>query len=203
MSATGHLDRDTLLEILEGRRTGASAPHLAHCERCRAELEQLQQVWQIAGGVDVPEPSPLFWDHLSARVREAVAAEAAMHASWTGRWTSGWRLAGIGVAGMALAAALAMPMRTGRSTPSVSTAPAAQADIVASDPSGDGDNRADDDGALALLVELTGDFDWDAAAEAGIAVRAGEVDMALAALTEDERIELRRMLDEALRGSGV
>ncbi len=39
----------------------------------------------VAAEVEVPEPSPLFWDHLSARVGEAVAAEQAPRRSWIER----------------------------------------------------------------------------------------------------------------------
>ena len=49
---------------------------------------QLARAARDDGGVaevEVPEPSPLFWDHLSARVRDAVAAEPAR------RWWSGVR----------------------------------------------------------------------------------------------------------------
>src|SRR6185436_8662720 len=40
-----------------------------------AQLDELRAMLAAARDVDVPEPSPLFWDHLSARVSEAVAAE--------------------------------------------------------------------------------------------------------------------------------
>jgi hypothetical protein len=72
-----HLNRVTLLEIVEGTRSAQSVLHLTECEGCRAKLAGLQAAWQAAADVNVPEPSPLFWDHLSARVREAVAAEEA------------------------------------------------------------------------------------------------------------------------------
>lgn len=35
---------------------------------------------------DVPEPSPLFWNHLSARVRDAVAVEPIPRSWWTMYW---------------------------------------------------------------------------------------------------------------------
>src|SRR5689334_13377184 len=36
--------------------------------------------------VDVPEPSPLFWDHLSQRVRTAVASEPVPQPRWAVNW---------------------------------------------------------------------------------------------------------------------
>lgn len=35
---------------------------------------------------DVPEPSPLFWNHLSARVRDAVAVEPIPRSWWMMYW---------------------------------------------------------------------------------------------------------------------
>src|SRR6476469_3139983 len=72
-----HLNTDELVDIAEGTRTEAAAPHLASCEPCRAQLCELRAMIAAAKDVDVPEPSPLFWDHLSARVSEAVAADRA------------------------------------------------------------------------------------------------------------------------------
>src|SRR5438132_10596593 len=40
--------------------------------------------------VDVPEPSPLFWNHLSERVREAVANEPAPAPRWINRLNVAW-----------------------------------------------------------------------------------------------------------------
>jgi hypothetical protein len=62
---------------------------------------------------------------------------------------------------------------------------------------------AADDASLALLADLTGDLDWDDAMAAGISVRAGETDTVLADLTELERAELERLLNEAMRSSGA
>ncbi len=42
---------------------------------CRAELARLDEVLRDVAAVDMPEPSPLFWDYLSARIRDRVAHE--------------------------------------------------------------------------------------------------------------------------------
>ena len=70
-----HLTSAEFVDLAEGARDAASAPHLAECDRCRRELADVRRMMAAAGASDVPEPSPLFWDHLSARVREGVAAE--------------------------------------------------------------------------------------------------------------------------------
>src|SRR5256885_5364116 len=108
-----HLQPDELVDVAEGARTEQSVPHLASCELCRHQLAELKALMSAAAEVEVPEPSPLFWDHFSARVREAVAAEGAPRRSF---WT--WpRLVvpavAVGLASLLLAVALS----TDRATP--------------------------------------------------------------------------------------
>ena len=70
-----HLSRERLLEAVESGAWADTADHLASCARCRAEVDALRRTLDEVRAVDVPEPSPLFWDHLTARVRDAIAAE--------------------------------------------------------------------------------------------------------------------------------
>src|SRR5438105_826932 len=72
-----HLTPEELIDLAEGARAEAAVPHLQACEICRHQIVTLRATMAAAADVDVPEPSPLFWDHLSQRVREAVAAEDA------------------------------------------------------------------------------------------------------------------------------
>src|SRR5262249_18925978 len=72
-----HLTPDELVDLAEGERPESSAPHLARCAACRAQLAEMRGTWAAAADADVPEPSPLFWDHFSQRVHDAVAADAA------------------------------------------------------------------------------------------------------------------------------
>src|SRR5262245_49230164 len=70
------------VDVVEGAASdarGDNVPHLASCDRCRDQLAALRAARTLAAEkevVEVPEPSPAFWDHFSARVREAVANEA-------------------------------------------------------------------------------------------------------------------------------
>ena len=57
----------------------------------------------------MPEPSPLFWDHLSSRVHDAVAAEGQPRAPW---WRIDWSWSSVGLAGAAVAATDAVIDRT-------------------------------------------------------------------------------------------
>ena len=71
-----HLGPDELIDLAEGTRPEADAPHLLVCDGCRRQLIDARAMLSAAAVVDVPEPSPLFWDHLSARVRQSVVEEA-------------------------------------------------------------------------------------------------------------------------------
>src|SRR6187402_1816166 len=92
-----------MLDLVECIGDARAEAHLVSCEACRAQVAGLRStLTEIdAGQCDVPEPSPLFWDHLSARVRAAVA-EPAPAAPW---WQIQWQPA---VMAMAVCAALVL-----------------------------------------------------------------------------------------------
>ena len=72
-----HLSRDERLLALDGALDATRKAHLASCAACRTDVETLGGVLARVRAVDVPEPSPLFWDHLAARVGDAIAREPA------------------------------------------------------------------------------------------------------------------------------
>ena len=72
-----HLSRDERLLALDGALDATRQAHLASCPACRTDVETLGGVLARVRAVDVPEPSPLFWDHLAARVGDAIAREPA------------------------------------------------------------------------------------------------------------------------------
>ena len=194
-----HLQPDALVDLAEGTRPESSAPHLATCEVCRHQLAELKAMMSAAAEVAVPEPSPLFWDHFSARVREAVAAEGVPRRSvWS--WP---RLAMPAAAAAMAGVILAMALNTGPArtpeapTPTVApTASVASVDLL-SDPQSPGD-----DTALTLVAELSSDMDLDAAREAGLAA-GGSAEHAVTHLDGGELRELRRLLQEELARSGA
>ena len=62
--------------------------HLAACDECQRELAGLSSVLSEAKQVSVPEPSPLFWQHFSERVRTAIDRDADPGGNWPAwlRW---------------------------------------------------------------------------------------------------------------------
>ena len=206
-----HLNTDELVDIAEGTRPEASAPHLAGCEPCRAQLNDLRAMMSAARDVDVPEPSPLFWDHLSSRVRDAVAADAGPRGSWLDLWRRGPAEAGhyqrsvlgavsvMAVAGLLIAVVLnsrAMAPAPMATPPGTSVVVADAATELLSDVS------SDDDPSLTLVASLTDDADLETVREAGLAPR-GSAEHAVTHMSDGELRELGRLLKEELARSGA
>lgn len=190
-----HLTPEELLDLAEGSRPLSSAPHLTACEVCRQQLDELRGAMATLDA-DVPEPSPLFWEHFSTRVREAVAAESQPARSWfgAGRWS--WGLAAA-MSAVLIVIAVALAVRT---PPTTTNAPAAIVEVAGGDV---GSAPAADDPSFSLLGDLAGGLDWDTAAEAGISMAPGAADAAVRDLNDGERTELQRLLREAMATSRV
>ena len=201
-----HLTPEELIDLAEGARAEAAAPHLQSCEVCRHQIVALRATMSAAADADVPEPSPLFWDQLSRRVREAVGgdeAPASRFRGWGGALGGAWRA--WAMAGVAAAVIISIyvtapdtsplssipsspPSSGARSAATVSSAPLA--------PFG-----AADDPSLALFADLTEEIDPQAISETGWSSHVGAVDEVVASLSDDERVELRRLLKEELSKS--
>jgi hypothetical protein len=206
---TIHVNAAELVDIAEGTRLESSVPHLAACERCRAELRHLRAMMSAVQDLAVPEPSPLFWDHLSSRVSEAVAAEAAgAPPARLGGWRSvidvalarlkGSRPFVASVAAAAVLIVVALSSRAPapvRVPPSVVSVADAGIDVLS-------DLTSDDDASLTLVASLTDDQDLDTVREAGLAPR-GTADHAVAHMSDGELRELGRLLKEALARPGA
>ncbi len=100
------MDTDTLhdltaayaLDALDERDVRAYEEHLAHCERCRAELASLTETAaSLAYGVDAPPPAP----ELRGRILDAARAERSNVVPLRRRWTAP-------VAAIAVAAAVVL-----------------------------------------------------------------------------------------------
>ena len=201
-----HLTPAELIDLAEGARPEASVPHLEACAACRAQVDEVRATMSAVAEIDAPEPSPLFWDHLSARVRETIAAEQdlasplsgvrrvtdAMGASWRG-WRPVWV-----VALAVLVAAAGLVIRTNQ--PSTTSAPAAEVAAI-SEPSAEV-AAPDDDPSFSLVADLAADLDWESAREAGLTTHVGADDDAVGQFTDGERRELRRLLQGELSRSG-
>src|SRR3990172_7363638 len=162
-----HLRPEELLDLAEGTRSGELPLHLASCDACRRELSDLRATLATVAEVEVPEPSPLFWDHLSARVRQAVEAEDRTGTLWRRPVPRiAWRfLVPLGAAA-ALVGALAVGLWMGVSEPGAGVGPAAESGALL-EATADADVAAGmtDDASIGLMADLAGEWDWEFAAE--------------------------------------
>lgn len=190
-----HLSSSELLDLAEGTSDESRLPHLRGCERCRRRVEELRATMSAAADVDVPEPSPLFWQHLSTRVHDAVSADGAPFEGNVWRWARGWRGWSMSVAAAA-ALLLATAIATRVSAPAPQSVAATRSEsLPAIDP-------LPDDPALNMVADLAATMNFDDASEIEVSMHAGGVDEAVGGLSAGERQELRRLLSEALRQPG-
>jgi len=195
-----HLRADEFVDIAEGTRPEASSAHLASCDACRAQLADVRAAMAAAAQADVPEPSPLFWDRLSQRVREAVANDAPRARGWRDvlqdlSWSRAakplWGLAAAALIAFALARALAPAPREAASPAGGTSAARSEAVIDAA-----GDASIESDPLLAIVAGLASAMDFDAGA---VLEDSATAEHAVAHLTDDELREMQRMLQNALQ----
>jgi hypothetical protein len=225
-----HLNAEALVDIAEGTRPESAAPHLAACEACRAQLRELRAMMSAAQDVDVPEPSPLFWDHLSSRVSEAVAAEGDADARLPPArlWRFGvprrssrgmasseggkpsryvvWQALGAVAACLLIAIALGSRLLAPAPVVSPPTVVTVSPQVSVAD-AGSGlelirDISSDDDASLTVVASLTDGLDMETVREAGLAPR-GSAEHAVTHMSEGELRELGRLLQEELARSGA
>ena len=196
---TRHLSSDELVDLAEGTSSESSSRHVESCEACRRQLADMRAMLSAAAEVDVPDPSPLFWDHFSERVRRAVAVEGApRRASWWERWS--WPrivvpLSAAAFAAVIIAAVLGTRPGVPPASPEASPSSLASAGLDLPlfeplDPS--------TDLSLSLVADLTAELDWDAASGMELTTHAGGSDEAVGELTGGELGELQRLLKEEL-----
>jgi hypothetical protein len=173
-----HLTPDELIDAIDDVLEAGRRAHLDVCEDCRRQFDDLASVLSDTKQAGVPEPSPLFWSHLSSRVNDAIDREAGR--AWPPwlRWQVLLPLGAVAMIILALMAAVPKQEYSEEITAEVIT-PAVAEDTWAS------------------FADLVGDLDVDVAAEAGV-IQPGLADQAVLHLTGEERQELSRLLQAEL-----
>lgn len=180
-----HLTPDEFVDAVEGALAPERQGHLEACHACREEAGRLAAMLREAESADVPEPSPLFWDHFSARVSAAVAAETAPSSGWLPAWCRLPVLAPVAsLALVVLALAVAFP----------SPAPLPRALAATAGEPLPFDEAMADDGSWQLVTDVVATVDWDTVREAGLVPGPAAMDRAVAALSDSEQAELVRLL---------
>jgi hypothetical protein len=188
-----HLTPQELISALDGALDRERQAHADTCDACRRELRDLDAIMtKVADASNVPEPSPLFWDHFTARVREAVSEEAVPTAqSW---WRAAWAPLVV-VMAVVICAATVVAVKVRQRTPAA--APAAV--ITVADAPDDDLSGTSDEGSATAMAAAMGDLSWDQAREANLVPTRYTVDSAVASLTDAQRRELIRLVQEAIR----
>lgn len=186
-----HLDELALVDVIEGRADVASMAHLSVCADCREQVDTLGGVLRSVTGGEVPEPSPLFWGHLQARVAAAIDAPET-----PGRWRTGgafgWLTAGSLAATLTLLLLTSPAVRSRIDGAAVTTPPVALADVAEVD-------DLDADEAWALVRDIADELDYETAREIGVAPAPGSLERAAAELSPAERTALIQLIEEEMK----
>ena len=180
-----HLSRDERLLALDGALDATRQAHLASCPSCRTDVETLGGVLARVRAVDVPEPSPLFWDHLAARVGDAIAREPAPvpdRGWWSPRLA--WAAAAVVITAAGagyLARSQPQPATHGRRRTSRRPSPTPSEPRPVGERSPTRPPRADDGWALIAAVAD------QVAADEAFAPQVGQAELSISALSADER----------------
>ncbi len=207
-----HLSHATLLDAIESPSPLAppQARHLQECAACRADVDRLRAVLARAAGDRAPEPSPLFWDHFTARVSAALRAVSVSpeSTSWVGRlqrplttWAVAVTATVLVILSVVWRVTLHAPTPVGPVTPAPAmTAAGNRAASALVAPAAD---NVDADERWAVVRVAAEDLAWEDVHDAGIGARPGAAEGVALELTAEERSELARLLDRELKRNGV
>ncbi|MEO8483959.1 MAG: hypothetical protein ABI634_17240 [Acidobacteriota bacterium] len=123
---TSHFSPEDQLAALDGTLPAERLAHASECASCQAALARTRSIVEAVRSDDVPEPSPLFWNHFSARVRAATSAEASAPA-----WRFGWRM-WVTIGSAAAAFAMVLMVRAVPGVPAAPTSPATEVAVAGS-----------------------------------------------------------------------
>ena len=193
-----HLSPDEFVDAAAGALDSTRTAHLEACAACRGQAAEVASALSAVRDVGMPEPSPLYWGHLSARIREAVSRETIVPA-WRAVWLHPFRpqhlvpvASAVALAGAVVVSGLML--REGRVAIPMDRAVETAAVADASMP--------DDSEAWRLLTSAAAETPIEDAHAAGMAVPASAIDGAVQRMTPDELHALEELLQRELRGSG-
>lgn len=193
-----HLTEIEVVDLLEGHLDAERRRHAEACAACREQARALGAALAFAREDRVPEPSPTFWEHLSARVAHAIRAEPAP-SGWT-RLFAPWPLRLTTAAVLLLAAGIAWQAYSTRERPMpVAQNPPAEQAPADAQTALEPDMFVDAWDALEAVAQ---DLEWEEAQAIGIAPL-GSAERGIDDLNAAERAELARLIDEELKRHGA
>lgn len=185
-----HLTPEEFVDALEAPASGAEGhAHLRECESCREELAALRTTIDDARAVEPVEPSPLFWDHFSARVKEATAEVPSRNGFWA---SFGWKPAAALLVGAA-ALVIGLTMRPANQPEPTGSelATALPSSATVATPS------IEEDSSWTLVMALAAELEWKDVVEAAAPAQ-GTADAMIDDLTDEQRIALVKMLEKGI-----
>lgn len=181
---TTHLSPQESVNALDGVLPQSRQSHLDSCAACRTHVDDLRAMMTTVGEVeDVPEPSPLFWDHFQARVQTAVQAEI-VHPAPAPWWAMIVSVRGA----MAAAATVAVAAVAVVLYPGDPVAPVESAQVAVAD-----DAMALETAEWEFVSEIMGTLEREDVREV-LAPSPMAVDAAFEVLTSDERDAFVKLL---------
>jgi hypothetical protein len=197
-----HLTESEFVDLAEDALAPGRARHVDTCASCREQADALRALLRETSSVHVPDPSPLFWDHLSARVREGVAAAPAPNRSaWS--WPGMRIVVPMGAAAAVVIAVIsgALMLRAVRDGRAPSPAVTKHAVIAPFEPRPGTTPDADNAEVWDVLTSAASTVGFDEAHAVGMHVQPAALDHAVQDLSSAELTELGRLLQSELNRS--
>jgi hypothetical protein len=164
--------------------------------------DQIDALIEEVSAADVPEPSPLFWNHFAARVNAAI--DAPPPRAW---WQMPAVWARTAVAALVLVSALGFYVirpASQRQAPAITTMPTPDTSTAANGfDAADVDVDIESDEAWAVVRSFADELRYEDARDAGVVPRPGAIERAATELTAEERAELVRIIQDELKRTGA
>lgn len=194
-----HLAADDVVDVLDGRAQDRALRHAEQCPACQALVDDARRAIELVSSDQIPEPSPLFWTQLSARVGESVRRAPSPAPSWAGMlW--GWRAVPVGSLLVLVALVGLTRWQAGqvtlRSPGGGVVAPAADSLDAAVATSAD-------DEPWALVSQLLDEVAADETLAGEMPPAIGSADRAVESMSAGETAELARLLKAQIDEPGV
>jgi hypothetical protein len=196
-----HLSPAEFVDAADRRLRPSRVAHLERCARCRAHAEDVRSALDAAQAVDVPEPSPLYWQHFAAHLRERVARESIEPAWRAGSWSDLIKVRALVPIASALAVVAAVIVAGEMTRPRPLPVPVPVTAVAAVTPA-DAAVVPENSEVWQVLTSAAGEMPMDETHEAGMGVSGSAIDGAVQRMSPDELAELGRLLQSQLRGSG-
>src|SRR5687767_7481766 len=191
-----HLQDAEFVDLLEGTLRTDRAAHARACDACRAQVDALRSSMASASAVASGEPPEMFWQHFGARVNARIDAPQPAR-TW-------WSLPRFAVATAAVLVFALTALNYVRPVQNAIPAPSLQQTATFdADPSFIAFDDLESDEGWAVVRAAAEDLDADAAASAGLSAGPGAVEQVASQLTEAERAELIRLVEDEMKRSGA